>query len=709
MRTRRSQTQKHIASERELGEHYIFSILKKGLAAAIPFIMTGSIVLILNSFPLEAYQTWLEGAWDGHLRELFLTIYDGSLGILSLVLLLSMGYYYGRYKDQRRLGIYPILAVCSYVAFVGWQADEGPAVIFGHSWIFIAICVALLSGVFFRFLATRGRRLFKQYSAGADADFNVIIDCVVPAAIVIATFGAAHMLLTLALGDVSLNEAASLLFEALFANLGANLGSALLFVTFVDGLWFMGLHGSNMLDQVAFGTFESGMEINQVLVAAGEAPTEIFTKTFLDSFVMMGGCGTVLCLVIAVLIGAKMKNNRKLVKLGALPAIFNINEMILFGLPVIFNRYLLIPFILVPVVLTLTSGLATMAGWVPIAVNTVGWTTPPIFSGYVATGSYAGSILQAVNIAIGVLLYLPFIRMSERHQMKSLKKNIAGLTRLLMEHEEYGNTRSLINDSGPHASIARSLALDLRNAIANDELEMFYQVQVRYDNTIYGAEALLRWNHPTGGYIYPPLIIRLAQEDGFLDELDNWIFDQVCKDAQALGKKYEQPMEISVNMLPSQLENPDFYDNIKQIYEKYSYGNVKLALEMTEQVALVVTPMMQQTLDKIEALGMDLIMDDFGMGHSSMTYMQAHDLAAIKLDGKLVSDILKNQRSSDIVSSISSLTAKMGVKLFAEYVETEEQKERLAELGCFIYQGYLFSKPLPFEEFVEYLNGHGVR
>lgn len=147
--------------------------------------------------------------------------------------------------------------------------------------------------------------------------------------------------------------------------------------------------------------------------------TVIYSKSFMDIFVFIGGCGAALCLILALLIAAKKSHNRKLGKVAGVSVLFNISEIAIFGFPVIFNPVMFVPFILTPLVFVLTGTFAMTMGLVPYVTRSLEWTVPVIFSGYEATGSVAGSVLQIVNLVIGTLIYIPFIRYSEEKQTRN--------------------------------------------------------------------------------------------------------------------------------------------------------------------------------------------------------------------------------------------------------------------------------------------------
>ncbi len=690
-----------------LEDNILLSFLRQGVVLAIPFLMAGSIALVLNSFPVAAYQAFLDAFLDGSFRELLVLIYNSTINALSLLLLVTISYNYGKNRDQERAALYPLVALCSYVACVYKGDETSPLEIFTPPWLFTVIVVSLGSSVLFRCLVKIKPLRNRQYTEGADVLFNRAITAIWPAVLVVTLFASINVLLSHLLGTTALHNVASDLFMKLFSSVGRNFGGTLLFVLSIHVLWFFGIHGSNVLDGVARQFFESGITVNQQLVEQGSAPTEIYSKTFLDTFVLMGGCGATLCLVIAMLLVCRSKSNRRLAKIGAFPVFFNVSELMVFGLPVVLNPVMLLPFLLTPLVLTGISSLACATGLVPMVVNPVEWTTPALISGYVATGSIAGSVLQLVNIAVGVCLYLPFVRLAEKRQSRQVEANIQSLTDLVLQGEENGVLPSLLSLGGRLGTTAKMLASDLRHAARHGGLELFYQPQMTANGIPFGGEALLRWKHPSAGFLYPPLVIALAREDHFLDELGLFLIEQTCRDVGKLEAACPLPLNISVNITPDQLNHPDFTAEVRKLVEKHHISAGRLSFEITEQVALSSSSVIHQQLAELREAGIQLIMDDFGMGHGSMTYLQNAEFALVKLDGSLVRPILTNERSENIVRSIQQLADSLGFRLLAEYVETSEQRDRLAQLGCTLYQGYLYSPAIPFREFVEFINRTG--
>lgn len=671
--------------------------MRRGLLLCIPVIMIGSFCLVVTSFPIPAYQAWVSEVFGGWLYTFVLWIYNATMGSITLFVILAISYSYGCKADRDDLGFYMLTAIVSFVVFAAEDIDGITFDIFNNNWLFTGIIVTLASCYMFsKLFAISKRKFMGRYQTGVDMDFRNTVLVIIPAAIVILFFAVIKLVLVQGVG-VDIQNLGSFFMMELFGVIGTGLFGSILFVFLIHILWFFGIHGSNMLSMVSEQLFESGMLDNMAAVANGGEATHIFTKTFFDVFVLIGGSGATICLLLALLIWKGRKNNT-LFKVSILPAIFNINEMVLFGLPVIFNPIMVIPFVCVPLVLLAICAISISLGLVPVPFNQVSWTTPILFSGYLSTGSIAGTILQMVSLAVGTAIYMPFIKMSEHYYDRLLQKNIQNLKEEMMECELKGEIVDLKTGSRSKRDIVKLLTKDLHTAIKNDEIMLYYQPQVSSDKTIYGVEALLRWKHPVAGFLYPPLVIELARQDDVLDELGIILIDKAARTLQELAKNVNKPMHLAVNISPVQFESDTFCSQVKKILDQYDFKECTLCFEITEQLALVTTEVISERIEQLKNWGIKLHMDDFGMGHSSMKYLQSNEFEAVKLDGSLVRGMMDNSRSINIISGIQNMALPLNYKLIAEYVETEQQREKLKDLGCDIYQGYLYSRPIPYDD-----------
>ncbi|HGM3773803.1 TPA: EAL domain-containing protein [Clostridioides difficile] len=685
-------------------DNKILYSIKQGMILAIPAIMTGSTALVILNLPIKAYQEYLSGLFNGEVTNILNFINDSTLGIISLIILLTISYSYGKIYGSKYTVLVPIVAMCSFLVFSHGNELNSYIEIFKTKWLFTSIIVSMTSSVLFVKLTESFVTSVKFHTEGADADFNMVVSAIVPFIIVVFLFSIFRVIMISLIGSSNFQDIFYNLFSNVFNRMGTNLMSALLFIFLMHFMWFFGIHGSNVLDTVAKNLFENSMAININLVNNNQLPTEIFTKTFFDTMVLLGGCGSLLCLVIAIFLSEKRTNVRKLAKIASIPALFNINEMLVFGIPIVFNYIMFVPFVITPIILTITSYVAMSTGIVPCTVSAVEWTSPIFLSGYMSTGSIRGSLLQLFNLCVGVMIYIPFIKMSQNRYTYMFKNNIENLTNLVKRYELTGEQPNLLNHNGKIGSISKMLASDLKFAMKRGEIELFYQPQVNYNGDVVGAEGLLRWKHSIGGFIYPPLVIILAKEEGFLDELGEYIINKACIDLKKSEKLLRNPVKFSVNISPDQLDDPKLPEQIKNIISSNDINPNMLGIEITEQIALSGSQIIIERINAIHNLGIKLIMDDFGMGHSSLIYLQNNSFDIVKLDGSLVKEILTNKRSSEIIMTIVNLSKNLHFDIVVEYVENMDQRDKLYGLGCEIYQGYYYSKAIPFEEFVEYAN-----
>ena len=564
--------------------------------------------------------------------------------------------------------------------------------------------ITLLSCVLFHKILKLGHRFERLHTTGADYLFNISIQCLIPVILVSLFFAVTGYVLRVAWDSSNITNFGSYLFLKLFDKISGNLFGILLYVVMTHLLWFMGIHGTNTLEAVSRHLFEQNVEINQSLVLAGHIPTEIFSKTFLDTFVFIGGCGTALSFVLALYIASKQSHNRKMSFVALPSALFNISEIAVFGFPIIFNLTMLIPFILTPVILTLISASAIKTGLVPAVTQSVEWTIPVLLSGYQATGSVSGSLLQLFNLLVGVFIYMPFVRRSEKQETGKFKQAVRQMEQDMAAGERDGVIPAYLSHKYPYYYYAKTLSMDLTNAMKRGQLQLFSQPQISSQGELHGMEALLRWNHPVTGYIAPPVLIRLAHESGILNELGYSLLDRACLDAQAIQNSVSNNICLSINISPKQLQDPGFFDKTLEIVRQYPLERIHVVLEITERAAMELSAELKKKMEYMKEQGLEFSLDDFGMGHNSLVQLQEGCFNEVKIDGNLVSQLPNNKSTREIISGIVQMSQNLNCRTIAEFVETEEQRDMLLSLGCVIYQGYYYSKALPPEEFLEYIS-----
>lgn len=537
---------------------FLARAIRNGLTLAIPFLIMGSFSLLFRNFPNDSYQYFLETWQDGGAATLLDTVYTVTLGSLAMVLCITISLSYGLLAEPDRFILYPIISICSYLAFCGGIQNHDDY-IFSAEWVFTAMCITLLSCVLFRKILELGSRLERLHTTGAEYLFNLSIQSLVPAILIVLVFTVVGYLLRSAWGSSNITNFGSYIFLQIFQGISGNIFGILLYVIITHTLWFFGIHGTNTLEAVSQTLFEDKIAINQTLLTAGMAPTEIFSKTFLDTFVFLGGCGCALSFVLALCIASRKSHHRKIAHVALPSVLFNISEIAVFGFPIIFNFTMAVPFLLTPVVLTLTSTLATWFGLVPVVTQSVEWTIPLFLSGYEATGSIAGSILQLFNVALGILIYIPFIRRSEKRETQDFQQAVRRMSEDMTAGEKSGSIPLFLSHDYSDNYYAKTLAMDLSNALRRSQIDLFYQPQLTAEEKVHGVEALLRWKHPVAGYIAPPVIIGLAYESGILNELSYYLLNRACKDALEIQKYTEEEIFLSYNISSKQMEEENFF------------------------------------------------------------------------------------------------------------------------------------------------------
>jgi len=243
-----------------------------------------------------------------------------------------------------------------------------------------------------------------------------------------------------------------------------------------------------------------------------------------------------------------------------------------------------------------------------------------------------------------------------------------------------------------------TLENDLRKAMDNDELVLFYQPQVdTRSGKVVGAEALLRWMHPEQGLIPPFKFIPLAEEMGLIGEMGDWVIREACKQVQTFAKKGVSLPKVAVNVSALQF-TPSFTRRVKSILDELAVDPATLELELTEGVVMGDTNASVQALAELKDLGVSLSIDDFGTGYSSLSYLSRFPLDELKIDRSFVIEANNSEQGASLVRAIIAMAQSLGLELVAEGVETDEQYEFMTTAGAHVIQGYMFSQPVPAEK-----------
>jgi len=241
----------------------------------------------------------------------------------------------------------------------------------------------------------------------------------------------------------------------------------------------------------------------------------------------------------------------------------------------------------------------------------------------------------------------------------------------------------------------RQLEIDLRQAIADGGLEVYYQPCLSLkDDRITGCEALVRWRHPERGMVSPAEFIPIAEDTGLINEIGEWVLATACRDAA----NWPDDIRLAVNVSPVQFKSSTLALKIMAALAASNLPASRLELEITEAVLIRDDDTALEILHQLRAIGVRIALDDFGTGYSSLSYLHRFPFDKIKIDRCFVSDIAGPDGSASIVQAVVNLASARRMATTAEGVETEEQQRLLRALGCTEMQGYLFSKPKPAAE-----------
>ncbi|CAJ1191883.1 cellobiose-specific PTS IIC [Companilactobacillus paralimentarius DSM 13238 = JCM 10415] len=423
----------------KLGQMKPLIAIRDGIAISMPLIIIGSLFMVINNFPIPVWTAWLAKTTikGATVASIFAKIVNGSFGLIGLVSAFGIAASYAeQYKtDGKSAGVIALSAYFVVTPSI-MSGDKVPVEgmpynFLGSQGLFVAILLGLLAGWIFQWFINNDIqiKLPDTVPPAVAKSFSALI----PGAVVITIFGALYAIFTwTGLGNIHL-----LLFHILskpLGLLGDTLGGTIVAIMLNSLFWFIGIHGGNIINPIISPIWLMNTDANRVLFQAGHLDlahhAHIITQPFMDNFVYMGGGGATIGLVMGIGILIFMKRSSKqLDVMGPLtitPGIFNINEPTMFGLPVVLNTTLIIPFIVAPCINAITTYFAMATGLVPLCNGTMAsWTMPPIISGFLVTNSWTGSALQAVNIVLDILMYFPFlIAMNKQQKIEEAGKEV---------------------------------------------------------------------------------------------------------------------------------------------------------------------------------------------------------------------------------------------------------------------------------------------
>jgi len=410
-----------------LNNNRFLSVLRDAFMLAFPLTIFGSIFVVLTNLPF--LNKFMSDGSIANFRDMFGIASSATMGIMSLFVVFGIGYYLSRSYEVEAIfgGAIALVSFLMLTPFVV-QPENGELVTgvipldrLGAKGMFLGMMTAFLATEIYRRMVQKNITI--KMPPGVPPAVAKSFTALIPALITLTFFLGVNILVTQAF-NTNMHDVIYKAIQAPLVGLGSGIIPTLIAIFVIQILWFFGLHGQVIINSVMDPIWNTLMIENLEAYTAGEAVPHIISKPFIEIYTVgMGGTGMTLAVVFAILVFMKSKQMKQVGKLGLGPGIFNVNEPIIFGLPIVMNPIIIVPWILAPMIVTLVSYFAMSSGMVPPPTGVaVPWTVPFFINGIMATNSIAGGLLQLVNMAIVFVIWFPFLKTMDRINVQKEKE-----------------------------------------------------------------------------------------------------------------------------------------------------------------------------------------------------------------------------------------------------------------------------------------------
>lgn len=455
--------------------------------------------------------------------------------------------------------------------------------------------------------------------------------------------------------------------------------------------WFFGLHGYYLFMDIDVA-FTAAAKVNISDWHAGHSALNILSPVFYDMWCNSGGTGNTLSLIICILM-QKKSQHRRLLSIAAPMALFNINEPLIFGFPIVLNPVMIIPFVLTPLVSYLVAYGATYLGGIPRISEIVSWSTPGPIKVWLASGHSIGSeILYLLLIILGVFIYRPFVKSSLKQPM-SENSDLDLLTGEIKINQptdfEMVPNYSHVVEENSYIQAQRKI----EKLQTSGQFILHFQPQVRLsDNKIVALEVLIR-HQGDCGKITPPTFLKYYECTGLMPEIDFWVLEHAL-DYVRENMSDAHDMTLSVNISPQTLSDYRLLHVVHKVMAKPLPAGWTLEFEITESQKIHEPVRVAKVLEYMRSRGIKIALDDFGSGYSTLHYLTRYPLDKIKLDRSMVLGLAKPDGFS-FLQQVVKLCMVVQCEILIEGVETQKELEQVQLAGIEFCQGFLFYRPLP--------------
>ncbi|KWW16602.1 oligo-beta-mannoside permease IIC protein [Peribacillus simplex] len=407
------------------------SSVRDGLIMAMPLLIIGSFFLILAYLPISGYPEFMEnmfgGNWQTKLTYPVSVTYDIMALLVSFGIAYRLAEKYGTI-DAVMTGVFSMvcfaLTVPQHVMFTPEGSQKAlevggvlPTAQLGSQGLFVAIVISILSTEIYRFFYEKDF-VIKMPDSVPPAVWKSF-SALIPGTITILVIWGLRLLIEVTPFE-SMNNIVSIIIGIPMQYVGGTLLGMIVIVSVIGVLWSVGLHGDAILSAFTTPIWLKNMDENRAAFQVGKEIPNIFTQQFYELFICIGGTGALFSIVMLMLWRSKSQQMKELGRVAAPASVFNISEPVIFGVPIVLNPYLFIPFFMTPIILVIVTYFAMKTGLVarPVGIA-LPWTTPPIISGYLATGGkISGAVMQIVNILIALVIYYPFFRIWDKQKYR---------------------------------------------------------------------------------------------------------------------------------------------------------------------------------------------------------------------------------------------------------------------------------------------------
>lgn len=405
----------------KIGNNKYLIAIRDGFLVTMPLLIMGSFFLLFANFPIPGWTDFWAKIFGENWIQFFSKPTDATFSILGILTVVGIGYSFARQME-----VNPIFGAA--ISLVNWFllmpyeiVNDGVTVAgiplpwVGSQGVFLSIIVAIISVHIYKWVEDRGWVI--KMPEGVPPQVERSFSALIPSGVALFVF----FIINILFGLTSYGNAFAFVYEILqipLLTLGNTMAAMVVAYLFLHFFWFIGINGGSVVGAVFNPILQTLSAENLTAYRAGEELPNIINQQFQDLFATFGGAGSTLSLLIAMFFFCKSKRITELGKLSILPGIFGINEPVVFGLPIVLNPMMLIPFVLVPTINIIISYVSMAAGLVPYTSGVaVPWTMPVIVSGFLSTG-WRGALLQGLLLILGVFLYYPFIRILDRQYLK---------------------------------------------------------------------------------------------------------------------------------------------------------------------------------------------------------------------------------------------------------------------------------------------------